>query len=98
MRREAVFSLVAFRSQLFVFWERYESMKKHRFLKQLLALVLIAALAAGLWFSLSGRETVAPKNPLEQRNDDFSHMLEQQPLEIMAEEDDLGPSESEATP
>lgn len=73
-------------------------MKKHRILKQLLALVLIAALAAGLWFSLSGRETVAPKNPLEQRNDDFSHMLEQQPLEIMVEEDDLGPSESEATP
>ena len=71
-------------------------MKKHRFLKQLLALAVIAALAAGLWFSLSGRQTAAPENPLENLNDDFSHMLDHEPLDRIVEED-MGPSESEAT-
>ena len=75
-------------------------MKKHRFLKQLLALMLIAALAAGLWLALSGSELAAPENPLKNRSDDFSHMLQQEQLEITLEDENLGPSESEpsATP
>lgn len=72
-------------------------MKKNRFLKQLIALLLIAALAAAMWFSLSGRQSAAPDNPLENRSEDASHMLDQQPLDMVVSDDTLGTSESEAT-
>lgn len=60
-------------------------MQKKRIFRQLMAILIVAALLVGLWFALHNRETVAPDNPLDHFNEDSSHMLNQETLTLTSE-------------
>ncbi len=73
-------------------------MQKHRFFQQLAAVLLVAALVAGMCLALCGRETVAPENPLRERDLDSSHMLQQETLTITTEQQAPEDAQPSATP
>lgn len=60
-------------------------MQDKRIFRLLAAMLVVAALVAGLWLALTDRETVAPDNPLDHFNEDSSHMLQQEPLSVSSE-------------
>ena len=66
-------------------------MQKHRFLRQAAALIVALALIAGVWFALSNGQKEAPDNPLESRNENSSHMLQEEPLTMTLEDQPQAP-------
>ena len=66
-------------------------MQKHRFLRQAAALIVVLALIAGVWFALSNGQKEAPDNPLESRNENSSHMLQEEPLTMALEDQPQAP-------
>ena len=66
-------------------------MQKHRFLRQVAALIVALALIAGVWFALSNGQKEAPDNPLESRNENSSHMLQEEPLTMTLEDQPQAP-------
>lgn len=80
------------------FWRIWEKiMQKKRFIRQMIAFAVLAAMLGGAWLALSGGEVAAPENPLQERNENRSHMLQQDTITMQMAAEAPAPEEEKPT-